>query len=130
MRKLTYLALTGIAVAGLTLALPALSRADDHHHRRSSSLSVGIGNGGVQFDYSRGNRAYYPRSDYGRGGYGHGGYGSYGSSYGSILPDGCIVPSRPVIVQPTEYHWTPYRGLHTHGQILVPHRGHYHARPY
>ena len=123
MRKLVYLAVTGIAVAGLTLAFPSESRADDdHHRRRSSSLSIGIGNGGFQFDYSRG-RGYYPGSGYG--------YGAYGSYYAPAMPGGCIVPPpRPVIIQPTEYHWSPYRGWHTHGQILVPHRGHYHVRPY
>ena len=120
MRKLICLAVTGIAVVGLTLALPTESRAD---HRRSSSLSIGIGNGGFHFDYNRGYNGNYPGSGYG--------YGAYGSAYGSAMPGGCVVPPRrPVIVQPTESHWTPYRGWHTHGQILVPHRGHYHVRPY
>lgn len=116
MRRLIFVALTGLAVTALTLATPAESRAD---HRRGSSFSLGIGSGGFQFDYSRGYAGPYYRPGYGTG---------YGGYYAPVVP-GYYTP-RPVIVQPTEHHWTPYRGWHEHGQILVPHRGHYHVRPY
>lgn len=119
MRKFTLLALTGLAVAGLTLATPAISRAD---HRRGGSLSLSIGNG-FQLDYNRGYGRHFQGSGY--GGYYNSGYGGYyNSGYG-----GYCAP-QPTIVVPSYDHWTPYRGWHTHGQILVPHRGHYHVRPY
>lgn len=118
MRKVLYLAVVGVATAGWLLAAPSESRAD---HRHGSSLSLGVGNGGFHFDYNRG-RGYYPGA--------------------GILPGGCVVPDygvpgyggyysrRPVLVEPTELHWSPYRGWHEHGRILVPHRGHYHSYRY
>jgi len=115
MRKLTLLALTGLAVAGLTLATPAVSRAD---HRRGTSFSLSIGNG-FQLDYNRGYGRHFGGGYYGPG---YGGY--YGPAYG-----GYCAPE-PALVVPRYNHWTPYRGWHTHGEILVPHRGHYHRYPY
>jgi len=68
----------------------------------------------------------------GYGGHG-GGYGGYGGGYGG----GCNT-SRPIwhgpsvhydrVYHPTRVHWTPRRGLHTHGHYdYVPHfvPGHY-----
>lgn len=119
MRKLICLAATGIAVAGLTLATPAVSRAD---HRRGTSIHVDLG--GFHFDYNRGRGGHYHGGHY-HAGYYHPGYSSYyGPGYG-----GYYAP-RPTIVVPMESHWTPWRGWHTHGEILVPHRGHYHTYPY
>lgn len=122
MSRLIRLTLVGVAVTALVLVTAGESRAD---HRNRSSFSVGVGSGGFQFDYSRGYPGYYPRTFVPR----------YGAYYPPVVPGGYILPPpvyapRPVIVQPTEYHWTPGRGWHTHGDILIPHRGHYHVRPY
>jgi hypothetical protein len=39
-------------------------------------------------------------------------------------------PRRPTVVVPEYHHWTPDRGYHSHGTILVPHRRHYDAYRY
>ena len=115
-RMMSFLAL-GVVALGCTLANPATSQAQ-------TRFGVHVGVGPVHVDVNRGygysyvpsysRYDYYPRSSYSdhhhhRHGHHH---------------------HREVIVAPSYYHWTPDRGYHSHGDILVPHRGHYHVRPY
>jgi hypothetical protein len=127
MYKLLTTAVLGLAATALTLATPAESQAQSRF-----GISVDFGRGG--FSYHRGYDYYnYPRYGYDYGyrsrpyyrdydwDYGYGRSYDYGyrRDYG-----------RGVIVHPESYHWTPGRGWHSHGHIHVPHRGHYHTRPY
>ncbi len=130
MTKIVSLALAGLTAAGLTLATPAESQA------QSFGFNLNFGRGGVGV-YS--GRPYDYDCDYGYGPYSqtyrYGGYGNYGryGNYGYRDYGGYrdyIFRDRPVIVHPESYHWTPGRGWHSHGHIHVPHRGHYHTRPY
>jgi hypothetical protein len=117
MFRLFSTALIATASLGLTFATPATSQAQTRY--------------GVHLDFGRthidfGNSYYGPygsvRYDPYRSGYGHGhGHGHHhhhhGYNYGTV-------------VIPETYHWTPYRGWHSHGVIVTPHRNHYHVRPY
>ena len=114
MSRFASLAAIGALSVGITLATPEVSLAQFGLH-----LDIGHSH----FDYSRGHRhghyhdyRYDSYSRYGR--HGHHGHDHY------------YHRSRRPVVIPDYYHWTPDRGYHSHGQILVPHRGHYHVRPY
>ncbi len=74
----------------------------------------------IDFPAARADRSVRPRCRTSDHGYGRG-YG-YGRSWGGY--------GRGVIVHPRSLHWTPSRGLHSHGHMHVPHRGHYHTVPY
>jgi hypothetical protein len=117
MTRFTSLAVVSVASLGLTLATPEVSQA------QSFGLHLDIGRS--HLDYNRG-PSY---------GHYHGHHGSRYSSYSRYGRHGhhhdhyYHAPRRPVVI-PEYYHWTPDRGYHSHGQILVPHRGHYHVRPY
>ena len=110
----------GIMALGYTLASPATSQAQTRY-------GVHVGVGPVHVDVNRGysylpsysSYNYYPRYDY----YPRSSHWHHDRHHGHHH-------HRDVIVVPSYYHWTPDRGYHSHGNILVPHRGHYHARPY
>lgn len=126
MQKAFSIALLGLASAGLTLATPAESQADH--------FGCGYGGGG----FYRGGYG----GGYGGGYYGGGlGYSDYGNGYrssgfyssgfrGGYDDCGFGGYSRPTIVHPEYYHYSPGRGVHSHGHMHVPHRGHYHTIPY
>jgi hypothetical protein len=80
---------------------------------------------GYQSRYAPGYGGYNSYYNQGYGNNYNRGYGNsyYNSGYGGY-------GRQPAIVQPEYLHWTPGRGLHTHGQIVVPHGNHYHVRPY
>lgn len=121
MHKLFTLAIAGLAAGWLTLASPSVSQAQGWQYGGPGYGGYSSRYGGYSGGYYGG---YYP-GGYGRSqiyggyyqgqGYYHGGYGNYG---------------RPAIVHPEVFHWTPGRGLHTHGHIHVPHHGHYHTYRY
>jgi hypothetical protein len=119
--RIYSLAMVGIAAAGLLLAVPSVSQAQ--------YCEPGYGS-------SYGSRSYSRYDDY--GGYGgydrsysrYGGQSNYHEGYDHGHRDGGYYGRRSVIVHPEVEHWTPNRGWHTHGHIHVPHRGHYHTRPY
>jgi hypothetical protein len=110
MSKISFAAL-GLVAACLVLSAPSVSNAQHRHGHRGH----------------RGHRGhdYHSHRDFGYRGYsrfdGYRGfdYGGYGYGY-----------RRPAVVHPEYFHWTPYRGWHTHGHIHVPHRGHYHIYRY
>jgi hypothetical protein len=109
MSRILSLTGLGLLAACLTLLAPANSQAQSYNYGSYP---------GYDYGYSR---------SYG-GGYGYGGY-----QYGWNNPyryRGYGYAPRPAIVHPEYGHWTPRRGWHTHGHIHVPHRGHYHTRPY
>lgn len=108
-RTLSFAGL-GLLAACLTLSAPSVSHAQ--HYR--------FGFGGYGRD------CY---DSYGYGAYGNFGYRSGYRGFG-LGRFGGYGYSRPTIVHPEYLHWTPYRGLHTHGHLHVPHRGHYHTYPY
>lgn len=115
MSRLSSLAVLGVATLGLSLATPAISRA------QSFGVQVGIGRTQVVV----GNGYSYlpsvaPRYDI-----------VYRPSYygPSLVNPGLCYPPTQIVV-PQYEHWTPYRGYHTHGQVVAPHNGHYHTRPY
>ena len=58
------------------------------------------------------------------------GYGGWNDSFYGSRYGGGFYDRRPIIVEPRYQHFTPYRGLHEHGNIYVPHRGHYHRYRY
>jgi hypothetical protein len=120
MSKLFSIAILGLAAAGLTLTAPSTSYA-----QRGWSIQFNYGQGGYYgpssgfgLRYGQGspyggyNRSYH-NDHHGHSHHGHGGYGQ-----------------RPIIVQPSYSHWTPNRGYHSHGTVIIPHRNHYHVRPY
>lgn len=109
MSKLFSLAGIGLLAACIALATPSAGHAQGY----------GYGHAGYGPRYTPGYGGYTPGygshgSTYSPGSYGYGGYG-----YG-----------RPAVVHPQYEHWTPGRGWHEHGHTHVPHRGHYHTRPY
>ena len=118
----TFVALLALMTAlGLTAAVPTAARADTPF-----GLRIDVGNSSFRY-----NQGYYGPGYYGRS--------YYGPSYGSYYRDRYDRhghyghyhrPYRPTVVIPEYYHWTPGRGYHSHGQILVPHRGHYDAYRY
>lgn len=116
-RYLSILTLGALAI-GVTLAAPATS------HAQSFGLHLDVGR--TQVDIGRGlyyGPSYYPsysRYDYYSSGLGYGRHHHH--HHGGYH-------TRPIVV-PEYYHWTPDRGYHSHGEILIPHRGHYHVRPY
>ncbi len=119
MTRFYSVAVLGLASLGF---LPATSKADTPF-----SFSLNFGNGG--FNVSRGyygypgysNYNYSPRVIVDHGfHHGHHHHGHHHGYHGR----------RPAVVHPEYYHWTPGRGYHSHGHIHVPHRGHYHVRPY
>jgi hypothetical protein len=130
MYKLLCFAGAGIVAVGLMLAAPGRSEAG------GIRFSVGYGDDcgyGGYGGYGRGHGGYYG----GHGGYrsGYQGYGSY--LYGRAYDQGYYNSGynggyyrRPAVVHPETIHWTPGRGVHTHGHYHVPHRGHYHTYPY
>jgi hypothetical protein len=104
-KSLSFLGI-GLLATCLTLWTPSVSQAQYYP-------SYG-------YRYSYGSYPAYRYGAYsGYRGYGYGGYG-YDSYY----------YRRPTTVHPESWHWTPYRGLHTHGHYHVPHRGHYHIYRY
>ena len=120
MRRLLSLAALGVVAAGLMLATPATSQAQGD-----------CGYGGYSAGYyDRGYSGAY--GNYGGGYVNRGLYPGYGGSYspGYAPGYGGLYGGRGVIQHPTSVHWTPGSGMHTHGHIHVPHRGHYHSRPY
>lgn len=120
MRRLLSLAVLGVVAAGLMLATPATSQAQDHRgHGGSSASHYDRGFGGAYGNYGgrHVDRGYVP--GYG-GPYSPGYAPGYGGQYGG----------RGVIHHPTSARWTPNSGLHTHGQVHVPHRGYSQTRPH
>ncbi len=121
MTRFFSVAVLGLASLGF---FPAKSKADTPF-----SFSLNFGNSGFSvnrgypyYGYSGYSNYYYsPRVIYDDG-YQHYGHGHYGHGHHG--------GRRPVVVHPDYYHWTPDRGYHSHGHIHVPHRGHYHVRPY
>jgi hypothetical protein len=118
MTRFASLAVVSVASLGMTLATPEVSQAQFGLH-----LDVGRSH----FEYSRDPSCDHSH-DY-----------RYDSFHRSPRPgryhhdyyyDYHYRGSRRPIVVPEYHHWTPDRGYHSHGQILVPHRGHYHVRPY
>ncbi|MCI0460653.1 MAG: hypothetical protein L0Z62_27170 [Gemmataceae bacterium] len=127
MRSVLFLAVVGGA-AGLLLVAPSTS----HAQVGFDDCAPGGYYGGLNYSgYSN----FYDRG-YGRGFGGYGSsFGGYGSSFGGYggFRNGAYSSGyygRPVIVHPTHRHWTPFRGVHEHGHIHVPHRGHYHTYRY
>jgi hypothetical protein len=118
MSRFASLAVVSVASLGMTLATPEVSQAQFGLH-----LDIGRSH----FEYGRGPR---------HGHYHDYGYDSFrraprhGHSHHGYYQDHHYRGSRRPIVVPDYYHWTPDRGYHSHGQIVVPHRGHYHVRPY
>ena len=115
MSRLSSLAVFGVATLGLGLATPAVSHAQNFGVRVNVGRShIVVGNG---YSYLP---AVAPRYDI-----------VYRPSYygPNLVNPGYYCPPVPIVV-PQYEHWTPGRGYHTHGQIVTPHRGHYHARPY
>jgi hypothetical protein len=127
MKRVLSVTILGLAASWFTLSTPATSQA------QGISIKFGYGNGGY---YGQPNvkfgLGYSNYGGYGYGGgygyqpsyYGHGGHGGHGHF------DDCGPYAPPVIVQPTHYHWTPSKGYHSHGNIIVPHKNHYHVYPY
>jgi len=107
-------------VASLALLAAPQSAQAQHYHRHGSHSNYGRvqiyspGYGNYGRTYSPGHSQYQP------------GYNSYYPGYGGGYGYG----RQPVIVHPETLHWTPGRGIHTHGHIHVPHGNHYHIRPY
>jgi hypothetical protein len=115
------LLVVGAAALGYTLLDPAVSQAQTRFglHVDVGPVHVDVGRGVHRPAYFPGYLPGYPSYGYYRGpGWGHHHHHDYYSPY------------RSPIVVPEYYHWTPDRGYHSHGTILTPHRGHYHARPY
>lgn len=104
MIRLFTMTAVSLTAGALTLAEPAVSRAD----HRPFGISVGVG--GFNFSYSNyGNYYRAPRPVYRYGQFDDCGYNRV------------YVPRQPIVV--------PHRG---HYDVLVPHRGHYdvhHIRP-
>lgn len=119
MSRILSLAGAGLVAALLSLAAPSAAQAQDYH--RSGGYNQGYGSG-----YNRYTPGY--QSQYGNDRYSPG-YGSYSPGYGSGYGRSDRY-DRPVIVHPQYQHYTPGRGYHDHGHLHVPHRGHYHTRPY
>jgi hypothetical protein len=129
-RLLLTLAATGAAL-GLSLANPLEARAQ-------TPFGVRVNVGGTTFGLSSG---YYGPGFNGAGAFGPG-FGTfapsyYGNGFGNAYYGnrfygglGHHHHGRPAIVQPDFSHWTPGRGVHSHGTVLVPHRGHYDAYRY
>jgi hypothetical protein len=112
----TYsLVLAGALAIGATAAAPATSRAD--------GFGIHVDVGRTHF-HSRGFDYYRPYPHVHGHGHGH-------RHHGHIRHIDVYSPYyvRPIVV-PDYYHWTPDRGYHSHGTIVVPHRGHSHLRPY
>ena len=118
MTRFASLAVVSVASIGMTLATPEVSQAQ-------FGLHLDVGRTHVEFGRSYGHGYGRGYSDY---------YGSRYNSYSRYGRDGHHhdhhYGRRSPVVIPEYYHWTPDRGHHSHGQILVPHRGHYHVRPY
>jgi hypothetical protein len=114
MTRFASFALIGAAAIGLSLSTPEVARA------QSFGLHVDIGRS--HFDYSRG-------YDYGRYRSSYYDYRHSHRHHGYRYNDYYSPYRRPVVI-PDYYHWTPDRGYHSHGTIVIPHRGHYHVRPY
>jgi hypothetical protein len=118
MRQSVYAAVLGLAAAGFVGLTPAVSKA------QSFSLDLGYYNRGSGFGFH-----YDKHRDHHH--HGHHGHRRYHGHHGHHdYHGGDYYYRRPVIVQPEYYHWTPGRGLHTHGTVIVPHRRHYHVYPY
>ncbi|GEM_PF-6339527 len=114
-RLLSFVALGAVAI-GFTLANPATSHAQSFGvYLDFGRTHIDVGSGGY---YRPSYYPSYPRYDYYSPSIGYG-HNHYHSGY-SLQP----------VVVPDYYHWTPDRGYHSHGTIVVPHRGHYHVRPY
>ena len=116
-RVFSLMALGALAV-GLTLATPAPSQAQTRYGVHGDVGRTYFGNGfyhaPIYYNpYSvEGIRAYHDSFRYG-----------IQAHYDSFR--------RPApVVIPEYYHWTPGRGYHSHGEVLIPHRGHYHVRRY
>ncbi len=126
----TLLALVaGTAIFGFSLASP-------HKAQAQSPFGVRVQFGGTNFGYQQGYGQGYGQS-YGQG-YGYGGQYDSDRYYGRPVYDhhdhhdyhqGYSHRRAPIVI-PEYQHWTPDRGYHGHGTILVPHRGHYHVRDY
>ena len=106
MSRFASLAVISVASLGITLATPEVSQAQFGIH-----LDVGRSH----FEYSRGpgygHHGHYP-------GYRYDSFRGYGSHHGHH--DHYYHGRRRPIVIPEYHHWTPDRGFHSHGQILVP----------
>jgi hypothetical protein len=114
MSRFVSLAALGALALGLTLATPSTSQA------QSFGLHLDVGRTHVDFG-----RGYDYGRHYGRV-HDHGRHWRHSHRH-----DDYYLPAyRQPLVVPDYYHWTPDRGYHSHGQILIPHRGHYHVRPY
>ena len=129
MYKLISCAALGIVTAGVTLVTPEQSQAQSRFSIRFGNF--GFSSGGGHYGYGhRSQYGYSPRySTFGNSYYRSPSYGSY-RSYGSSFYGGHGHYRQPTIVHPETYHWTPRRGLHTHGHMHVPHGNHYHTVPY
>jgi hypothetical protein len=114
MSRFASLAAIGVLALGVNMAVPATSQAQ--------SFGLHLDHGRTHFDFHRGHdhgRSYAPYHGHGR----HRRHSHYHDDY-------YYRSYRQPIVVPQYHHWTPDRGFHSHGHILVPHRGHYHVRPY
>lgn len=116
-RMLTFAALSLTAVA-CTLATPETSRAD-------SPFGIRFRIGDFSFGYRQGypsyDSGYYQQPFYGQ---------SFYPNYGQSFYPNHWRSHQSVIVQPTHSHWTPYRGWHTHGNVIYPRGPGYIVRPY
>ena len=97
----------GIATLGMLFAA-------SESQAQSFGLSLNLGRGGIS--YFQGNEYAYSPYFYTppvyRDVYVY-------PSYGSYVPSGIAIVG-PTIVQPERYHWSPYRGWHTHGSVYAP----------
>lgn len=108
MTRLLSLSSIGVLAVLWALATPATSQAQ-------FGIRLQVGNS--SFSYRQGGFNYYNNGYYG----GYGGYSGYNSGY--IAPYQSYYGGygySPTIVHPEVYHYTPRRGLHTHGHIHVP----------
>jgi hypothetical protein len=125
--KNRYLGLAAAVAVGLG-ALAMTSEAQAQHGRSSHGGHYSQGGHGSHYGHSQGNH------------YGHGNGHAYGHRGRSPIyhPPSVHYHQRYHV---DSYHWTPGRGLHTHGHIdLVPHytpghydtlhNGHIHGNPY
>jgi hypothetical protein len=103
-------------------------------HNHGNGYGNGNGNGygygygtGYANGYGNGNgNGYGPTYTLPPSGYNSG----YGNGYGNgINIDDCYYGGG-IIVQPTHHHWTPGKGYHSHGNIIVPHKDHFHVHKY